>query len=337
MRTSETPVGPRKSRRNLRAVGGKLGAVAGCILGSFPEETSVTYSIITPYAAAFSEPLSRLDSLIADATAELAVADAAVDAASAAIEAIEPHFHAHGYTAGEDCVYAGVGPELFLPLAGLLAQPWRAALDAIVTIQREQGFDYLLKAFPTAIADIGDTLIDDGAELLDARSDRVEQNLPELFERKPIVALGLIWRLFGFHCRYRDSWVGLFAYHSDLSALIESTVVVAENTLLGDALAAAVTACRPLLAEVGKEELRRRAALRDAERQASWAEVPEAYRKGGSWRGWAPTKGQRHLMQRIEAARGLPVAATGRRGDASEWITDVGGNPRFNQANEEQA
>lgn len=297
----------------------------------------MTYSIVPPYAVPFNEPLSRLDRLIADARAELAVADAGVVAASDAIEEIEPHFHAHGYTAGEDCAYAGVGLEHFLPLAGLLAQPWRAALDAVVVAQREQDLDYLLKAFPAAIADIGDTLINDGAQLLDARSDRVEQNLPELFERKPIVALGLIWRLFGFHCRYRDSWVGIFAYRADLSAFIESTVVVAENTMLGDALAATVAACGPLLAEVGKEELRRRAAMRDAERQASWAEVPEAYRKSGSWRGWAPTKGQRHLMQRIEAARGLPIAAIGRRGDASDWITGAGGNPRFNQANEEQA
>lgn len=297
----------------------------------------MTYRIVPPYAVPFNEPLSRLDSLIADARADLAAAEAAVDAASAVIEAIEPHFHAHGYTAGEDCAYAGVGPELFLLLAGLLAQPWRAALEVMMTVQREQDHDYLLKAFPTAIANIGDTLIDDGAELLEARSDRVEQDLPELFERKPTVALGLIWRLFGFHRRDRDSWVGIFAYRSDLSALIESTNVISDNTMLGDALAAAVTACGPMLAEVGKEELLRRDARRAAERQASWAEVPEDYRQRGPWRGWAPTKGQRHLMQRIEAARCLPIAPTGRRGDTSDWITGAGGNPRFNQANEEQA
>ncbi|HEX8486546.1 hypothetical protein [Sphingomonas sp.] len=287
------------------------------------------HSVIPPYAGPIPDPSSRLDSLIADARADLAAAEIAVDAASAVIEAIEPHPHAHGHTAGEDCTYAGIGADHFLPLAGLLSQPWRAALDVIVMAQKQQNFDYLLKAFPAAIADVGDTLIDDGADLLDARSDRLEQDLSELFERKPIVALGLIWRLFGFHRRDRDPWVGIFAFRSDLPALIVSTGMIAEDTMLGDALAATVTACRPLLAEVGKEELCRRAARRDAERQASWAEVPEAYRQRGSWRGWAPTKRQRHLMQRIEAARCLPMAATGRRGDTSDGITRAGGNPRF--------
>lgn len=297
----------------------------------------MTRSVTPPYASRNPDPNSRLDSLIANARADLVAAETAVDAASAVIEAIEPHPHAHGYTAGEDCTYAGVGPEHFLPLAGLLAQPWRAALDVIVTVQQQRDLDYLLKAFPAAIAEIGDSLIDDGAELLDARGDRVEQDLAELFERKQIVALGLVWRLFGFHSRDRDSWVGIFAYRSDLPALIESTGIVADRTMLGDALAAMVTACRPLLIEVGKEELRRRAAQRDAERQASWGEVSEAYRQRGPWRGWSPTKRQRHLIQRIEAARSLPMATIGRRGDTSDWITGAGGNPRFAPTNVEKS
>lgn len=289
------------------------------------------------YADPIPDLLSRLDSLIAHATAVLAAAETAVDAATAVIEAIEPHPHAHGHTAGEDCIFAGIGPEHFLPLAGLLAQPWRATLDLIVTIQQQNGFDYLLKAFPGAIADIGDTLINDGAELLDALGDRVEQDLRELFERKPVVALGLVWRLFGFHCRNRDAWVGIFAYGGSLSALINSTDVLGEDVTLGDAFATTVAACRPLLATIGKEELCSRAARRDAERQASWAEVPADYRDQGAWRGRGPTKRQRHMIQRIEAARCLPMATAGRRGDTSDWISLAGENPRFAPANVEKS
>ena len=337
MRTSQGLAVTAESPRILRTFGGKLGPSPGFMLVSFHKETSMTYSVAPPYAGPIPEPISRLDSLIVSAKADLVAAEAAVDAASAAIEAIEPHPHAHGHTAGEDCAYAGVGPEQFLSLAGLLAQPWRATLHVIETVQQQQNLDYLLKAFPVAITKIGDTLIDDGAEVLDARGSLLEQDLLELFERKPVVALGLVWRLFGFHRRDRHAWVGIFAYNGRLSALTESTGVFAENTMLGDALAATVAACRPLLIEVGKEELRRRAARRDAERQASWAEIPGAYRERGPWRGWAPTKGQRHLMQRIDAARCLPMAAIGRRGDTSDWITRAGGNPRFEPTNVEKS
>lgn len=318
-----------ESPEKLRAFGGKFGALPEPILASFRKETSMTRPVIPPYAGPIPDPISRLDSLIAAAKAELAAADAEVDTATTAIKAVEPHPHAHGYTAGEDCIYAGIGPEHFLPLAGLLAQPWPEALGMIVRIQQQHGFDYLLKAVPAAIGELGDTLIEDGAELLDARRDHIEQDLHDLFERKPVVALGLVWRLFGFHNYDRLAWHGIFACGESVSAMIESTGDIGKDVSLGDALAITVVANHGLLTEIGKEELRRRAARREAERQASWAEVPQAYRDGGFWRGLAPTKRQRHLMQRIEAARSLPMTATGRRGDTSDAIERAGGNPRF--------
>lgn len=326
-----------ESRGNLRPFCGKFGASTELMLASFRKETSMTRPVIPLCAGPIPDRLSHLDSLIATAEAELAAAEAEVDAATTAIKAVEPHPHAHGYTAGEDCIYAGLGHGHFLPLAGLLAQPWPEALGMIVRIQQQHGFDYLLKAIPAAIAEFGDTLIDHGAELLDARSDHIEQDLRELFERKPVVAIGLVWRLFGFHNYDHLAWLGIFASGDSVSSMIESTGDIGKDVSLGDALASTVVANHTLLTEIGKEELRRRAARRDVERQASWAEVPQAYRDGGSWRGLAPTRRQRHLMQRIEAARSLPMTATGRRGDTSDAIERAGGNPRFPNNDAEEA
>lgn len=322
--------------RNLRSFSGNLGSSAWLILVFFREETSMKYPLSRPDAGSTPNSLSRLDAMIAAAKAEIDGAQAVSEAATAEITAIEPHPHAHGYTAAGDCTYASIDPDHFLSVAGLLARPWQGALSVIETIQKQQGLDYLLKAFPAAIAHIGETLADDGTTFLDARRDHINQYLPDLYKRKPVLALGMIWPLFGFHRRDRDAWVGAFAYCDSLSALIGSTDGITEEMSLGDALAAVVAAHPVVLTAIGLRELHRRAAKRDAERQASWAEVPKPYREAGSWRGWAPSKRQRHLMQRIEAAGCLPTTATGRRGAMSDWIAAAGGNPRFNKSNEEQ-
>ena len=139
----------------------------------------------------------------------------------------------------------------------------------------------------------------------------------------------MVWRLVGFDRRDRDPWVGAFACGERLTALIASSDGVTSLTPFGDALAAAVTTHRAELSTIGADELHARAARRDAERQASWAEVDEAYRDTGKWRERAPTKRQRHLMQRIEAARSLPMPLAAPRGASSDAITGAGGNPRF--------
>ena len=337
MRTSKHQVEIVENPRDLRVFGGKLGASVGFMMVSFLKEAIMVYSVTEPSAAPITEPLSHLNGLIEAAKLELLAAEAAVDIASAALGGIEPHPHAHGHTAGKDCIYAGIGAEQYVNLAGLLAQPWRRTLGIIEMVKQESNYDYLLKALPLVMAEMGDSLVDDGTALLAARANRLEQDLPKLFERKPVVVLGLIWRLFGFHCRDSEAWVGIFAYRGDLSVLITSTGDMGEDVTLGDALTAAVAANHFFLTVVGKDELCRRAASRDAERQASWADVPNAYRESGSWRGWAPTKRQRHLMHRIETARGLPLATVGRRGDTSDWIIGAGGNPRFAPTNVEKS
>ena len=297
----------------------------------------MTSHIFTPYPDAAHDPVARLDAMIADARSELSAAETEVAAIDTEIAAIEPHPHAHGHTTRGDCEYASFQPEHFLPLAGLLAQPWVPALVRVEAIRREQGFDYLLNAFPGAFAAFGDALDEDGAALIDARGDRIKDDLPELFSRRPMLALGMVWRLFGFDRRKRDTWVGAFAYGTRLSALIGSTNDITTTTMLGDALAATVAAHGNLLSAIGARELHGRAARRNAERQASWAELPENYRLHGPWRGWSPTERQRHMMQRIEAARGLPMPIAARRGVSSDAITGAGGNPRFGASCEEQA
>jgi len=323
--------------RNSPSFGGKLGPPAGLMLAFHRKETCMNHPVSPPQANVSLNPLARLDAMIVVANAEIAAAQADVDVATAEIEAIEPHPHAHGYTAGGDCIYASIGPDHFLPLAGLLARPWPATLGTIETFQQRHAFDYLLKAVPAAIVDIGETLADDGIKLINARRHYLDQDLSALYRRKPELALGMVWLMFGFHRRDRHAWVGAFAYGERLSALIGSTDGITDTISLGDALAAAVAAHPVVLSSIGLRELHRRAASRDAERQASWAEVPESYREAGPWRGWAPSKRQRHLMQRIEEARCLPTTATGRRGATSDWITTAGGNPRFDTSNGEQA
>ena len=188
-----------------------------------------------------------------------------------------------------------------------------------------------------AFAVFGERLINDGGVLIDARADRVDDDLTALFARKPMLATGMVFRLFGFDRRDRDPWVGTFAYGPRLSALISATEGVTDATMFGDALAAVVAAHHAELSATGASELHERAARRNAERQASWAEVDEEYRRKGSWRGRAPTKGQRYMMQRIEAARSLPMPVAARRGASADAITGAGGNPRFGTGGGEQA
>lgn len=323
--------------RNSPSFGGKLGAPAGFMLASHRKEICMNHPVSPPQANISLNPLARLDAMIAVANAEIAAAQADVDTATAEIEAIEPHPHAHGYTAAGDCSYASIGTDHFLSLAGLLARPWPATLGTIETIQQQHAFDYLLKAFPAAIADIGGTLAKDGIKIIDARRDYLDQDLSALYRRKPELALGMVWRMFGFHRRDRNAWVGAFACGESLSALIGSTDGITKEMSLGDTFAAVVAAHPVVLTAIGLRELHRRAARRDAERQASWAKVPESYREAGPWRAWAPSKRQRHLMQRIEAARCLPTSELGRRGATSDRITTAGGNPRFDKFNEEQS
>lgn len=297
----------------------------------------MTYPLPPSGAANPRDPVARLDALITEARLEMIAADAEVAAITAEIGAIEPHPHAHGHTAAGDCTYAGLKPVHFLSVAGLLAQPWQDALAAIEVSCQEGGFDYLLKAFPTAFATFGDTLVIDGARLIDARADRIENDLTALFARKPMLATGMVFRLFGFDRRNRDAWVGAFASGGRLSALVAVTEGVTETTMFGDALAAVVTAHHAELAAMGARELHQRAARRDAERQASWAAVDEGFREQGSWRNRPPTRRQRFMMRRIEAARGLPMPIAAHRGASSDAITDAGGNPRFGTTGEEQA
>jgi hypothetical protein len=304
---------------------------------SFHKETSMSHRLFASCIQATDDPVARLDAMIADARSAVIAADAEVAATSAEIAAIEPHPHAHGHTAAGDCTYASIQPQHFLPLAGLLAQPWSPMLATIETIRQEQGFDYLLKAFPDGFATLGDTLVHDGSRLIDDRAERVDDDLAALFARKPMLVLGMVWRLFGFDRRDRDAWVGIFAYGADLSALVSSTDSITAMTMFGDALAMTVAAHRIELSATGVRELHKRSARRDAERQASWAEVPEDYRLRGSWRGQTMTKGQRHMMQRIEAARGLPMPIAMRHGASSDAITGAGGNPRFGSSGEENA
>lgn len=337
MLTSPHPATLAESRRILRSFGGKFGPSAQRMLVSFQTETNMTYPPMPPYADPIVERRPSLDGLIAAARAEIVAAEAEAAAADAEIEAVEPHPHAHGHTAAGDCTYAGIRPDDYQSLAGLLARPWREALTVIDTIQQQNGFDYLLKAFPAAIAAIGDTLITEGSAVLEDPDNRADQYLPELYRRKPRLALGMVWRLFGYHRRGRHAWIGAFASRIGVSTLIASNADITEDMCLGDAIAATVAAHHAFLTPIGQRELDRRAARRDAERQASWARVPAEYRNTGVWRVKAPTKRQRDLMRRIEMARGLSMTATGRCGDASDWITTTGGNPRFNTPGKEQS
>jgi hypothetical protein len=221
---------------NPRWDGGKFHASGGSIRVSFNKETRMTYPLFPPRAGVPRDPVARLDAQIAEARLEMTAVDAEIAAITAEIAAIEPHPHAHGYT------YGGLEPAHFLPLAGLLAQPWAEALAGVEASRREQAFDYLLKAFPAVFATAGDSLVDDGACLIDARADRVEDDLTALFARKPMLATGMVWRLFGFHRRDRDAWIGAFAYGAGLSTLIAATEGVTDATVFGDALAAVVAA-----------------------------------------------------------------------------------------------
>lgn len=316
-------------RQNLPRMSGKFGGAGGFILVASSEETSMTYLSIPDNADIRPRPSALLDALIAEAIANVAQADADVVAAMAALGTIEPHPHAHGYTAGKDCRYAGFRTDDLEPLAGLLGRPWRRMLSALEDLQAIDDLDYLLKAVPIFIDIAGTAVIEEGRKRLD--------NLRELVTdlQSPFLAIGMVWHGFGFHHRDRQAWVGLFAYRNGLSQLVGTVSGITEDMSLGAALSATVQTYHVMLTTLGIAELDARAAARDAERQASWAAVSPAYRERGSWRGWAPTKRQGQLMRRIETARGLPMTALPRRGDASDWIRDAGGNPRFHFASGE--
>lgn len=318
--------------RNQPTFGGKFRATATFTVILFSEEITVR-NPASPFASdGPQDPIGRLKEMIAAARADLAAAEAEAAKAEADMAAIEPHPHAHGYTAGGDSRYAGLQPGHRLALAGLLARPWCLPLVKLEVAKLKANLDYLLAAFPSVLDEGGDGLAEEGAMALTERGEAVADDLAH----KPTLGIGMVWHRFGFHRRDRIAWVGAFAYRGGLSQLVDSTAGIHRNTALGDALTATVKAHAPLLAPLGERELHARAARRDAQRQTSWSAVPDSYREHGSWRDRAPTKRQRHMMQRIEAARGLPMIEIGRRGDSSEWIADAGGNPRFRPSTKEQ-
>lgn len=318
---------------NSPVFGGNLPAAATGTVISFCKEITVKHPII-PFTSNVSiDPADRLASLITTARADIAAADAEAAQAEADMEAIEPHPHAHGYAAGGDCRYAGLRPDHHLPLAALLTQPWRMALDALEDAQRQHGLDYLLKAVPIVLDEKGSEFADNGATALSA----LGLDATARHEHKPFLAIGMLWHAFGFHCRDRHAWIGLFAYDGRVSHIVAATPDITATTTLGEALAVTAKMRIALLTPLGERELHARAARRDAERQASWSAVPESYREHGAWRERAPTKRQRHLMQRIESALGLPMIETGRRGTTADRITTAGGNPRFNPSRGEKA
>ena len=261
------------NRGNPGRNSGKFDASSRPMPVSFHKEIDMRYPLFLPGKDISRDPAAWLDALIADARSAMIAADAEVAAITAEIAAIEPHPHAHGHTAAGDCKHASIQPQHFLPLAGLLAQPWPEALGTVETIRTEQGFDYLLEAFPGAFATSGDRLVDDGAVLIQARADRIHDDLTELFSRKPMLATGMIFRLFGFDRRNRDAWVGTFAFGASLSALIAATEDVSDLTMFGDALAAVVAARHAELSAVGARELA--AALPVA--------TPSGRRRGPKW------------------------------------------------------
>ena len=319
--------------RNARIFGGNLRVTVTGTVISFCKEITVKHPMVPFMMGIPLAPVERLASLIAAARADIAAADAEAAQAEVDMEAIEPHPHAHGYTAGGDCRYAGLRPEHHLPLAALLAQPWRTALGALEDTQHQHGLDYLLKAVPLVLDEKGSEFADDGVTALS----HLELGVTARHEHKPFLAIGMVWHAFGFHCRNRHAWIGLFAYDGSVSHIVARTPDISATTMLGEALAATVKMRTALLAPLGERELHARAARRDAERQASWSAVPETYREHGHWRDRAPTKRQRHLVQRIEAARGLPMIETGRRGATADRITTAGGNPRFDLSRREKA
>jgi hypothetical protein len=311
--------------RNLRVFDGNFGTAAPGKVISFCKEITVkspTFPITKDF---LQDPVGRLNALIAAAHAEMAAAEAEAAKAEADMAAIELHPHAHGYTAGGDCRYAGLQPGHRLALAGLLARPWRFPLAKLEVAKLQHNLDYLLKAFPAVLDDGNDDLAEEGATALTERGEAVAEKVLH----KPALGLGMVWRAYGFHHRDRIAWVGAFAYRGGLSQLVDRTADVDRDMPLGDALTVTVKTHATLLTPIGEQELHARAARRDAQRQASWSSVPETYRENGPWRDRAPTKSQRHMMRRIEAARGLPMVEVGRRGDSSEWIASSGGNPRF--------
>ncbi|WP_303762746.1 hypothetical protein [Sphingobium yanoikuyae] len=319
--------------RNPWVFGGNLRSTATGTVISFCKEITVPNPTI-PFATGIPhDPVDRLTWLIAAARIDMAAAEAEAAMAEADMEAIEPHPYAHGHTAGGDCRYAGFQPEHRLALAGLLTRPWRHALATLEVAKHTHDLDYLLKAFPSVLDADRDALANEGAAAL------IERGVSDAdrFAEKPLLAIGIVWRAFGFHHRDRRAWVGAFAYRGGLHNLVLATAGVTSGTTLGDALTTTVQAHSPLLSQIGQRELHDRAARRDAERQASWASVDADYREHGSWRSRAPTRHQRRLMQRIEATRSLPMGDASRRGVTSDWITAAGGNPRFDPNGGEKA
>jgi hypothetical protein len=319
--------------RNPLTFGGNFRATATGTVILCSKEITVRNPAF-PFASDIpQDPIDRLKAMIAAARADMAAAESEAAKAEADMEAIEPHPHAHGYTAGGDCRYAGIQPGHRLALAGLLARPWRFPLATLEVAKHKYELDYLLKAFPSVLDAGGTVLADEGAMALINRGEAVADK----FAHKPMLGIGMVWRLVGFHHRDRIAWVGAFAYRGGLSRLVDDTAGVGSDTALGEALTVTVKTHATLLAQLGEHELHARAARCDAQRQASWSSVPDAYREQGPWRDRAPTRRQRHLMRRIEAARGLPMIETGRRGATADRITTAGGNPRFDLSRGEKA
>lgn len=265
---------------------------------------------------------TSLDGLISSASRELVDAEQELAAAGARLRSVEPHPFAHGYSAGGDCRYAGLRPEHFEPLLGMFAFNWSLILEIIEADCRRCRHAYLLKAVPAVLDRYRE-------QLVRLRPERPKPLTAKALMRDPFLGIGMAWFEIGFRRSDEDAWVGAFASGPHLRALMAATPEVVPDTSFGAALAATVHFWSARLQPLGCRERLLRAAERYAARQASWSEVDPEFRAHGPWRERPATKSQRHQIERIELAQGRLGPPLPLRGEASDWIAQAGGNPRF--------
>ncbi len=109
------------------------------------------------------------------------------------------------------------------------------------------------------------------------------------------------------------------------SAVLETTepMIASEHRFLQANLAALTT--------IGSKSLLKRDQEAYSREHRKWEDWQRANPEQTAWRSLMPGKQQMELVMRIVEAKGLATPTLATRGEAHDWISDQGGNPRLQQ------
>lgn len=230
------------------------------------------------------------------------------------------------YTAGGLLTPFDFGPDQIFPLIGLAHTPASVVCAACAaTDERGEQLPTCLKALCNADAKLDEQGYATCSDLGLLKRGRIDG----FWLKRPGLGLGQWVKLFGFEATQAAAMRGVFTWTgATIGALLARSAHAYLDAPFGAALVHLAATDDGRLARRGAMALHQTARERYFARRASF----EAYAAAAADTGWRekpPRSRQGHLGVTTARAKGVPVPAERRRGNAADWLEHNGANVRF--------